>query len=291
MSLRSTANILRSIPASQIVDDYSDFSQSQFNVDGQPVVIAAYNEELDLPATLMSLAFSEQPILPIVAENASNDATAEYASKMGALVVSIDEQSKIAALQAGTDLGLEFSDTVLYTDADTILGKRWSRTLSSKLDDPNDRPVVAYGRVQFSHGESRFVDKARGLNNGLKSGLRQLRGEAPITVGANMGINFAGNLQAVADYMRMNSDLFGGEENAIKDVIVNSGGAALQCLDTRAVVLTRGDRFGSVADCFKMKLGLITRESMYDDMPLEPYTGDNLFSSVVQQPDSVDSIA
>lgn len=279
MSLKATAHSLRALPTEQLVHEYAPFCKEQFDPKGQPVVVAAHNEEIDLPVTLVSLAMSKERLFPIIAENGSSDATAEVARRMGAVVVSLEQTSKVAALQAGTALGLQKSQKILYTDADTLIGGKWSRTLLSAVSRDTAKPTTAFGRVLFTHGDSRFVDAARGLNNGIKATMRRFTDGMPIPLGANMAVDFAGSRELIANYMRLNPNVFGGEEAAIIDIVRMSGGVALQCVDTAAAVRTRGDRFGTVSQCLKVKFGLIDRQETYGNIPFEEYNGSNLFKS------------
>jgi glycosyltransferase involved in cell wall biosynthesis len=84
-------------------------------------VVPAYNEELELPATLAALRFAaevagtEHEI--IVVDDASTDATAELARKSGARVVSIDRRHIAAARNAGAREAR--GDVLFFVDADT----------------------------------------------------------------------------------------------------------------------------------------------------------------------------
>ena len=84
-------------------------------------IIPAYNEELELPATLNAIraAASEsgQPYEIIVVDDASTDATPEIAGRAGAKVIQIDRRQIAAARNAGARAAQ--GDPLFFIDADT----------------------------------------------------------------------------------------------------------------------------------------------------------------------------
>lgn len=67
---------------------YGQFCRQKFeDSNGPGVLIAAHNEEANLPLTLAALAIQWRPVRPIVISNASTDRTSEIAEEMGAIVV------------------------------------------------------------------------------------------------------------------------------------------------------------------------------------------------------------
>jgi len=87
------------------------------------VIIPAYNEESLLPATLASLQQAMESIpFPgeiIVVDNASNDRTAEIASKHGAIVVFEPFRQIAAARNTGARAAV--NNYLVFLDADTII--------------------------------------------------------------------------------------------------------------------------------------------------------------------------
>lgn len=84
-------------------------------------VVPAYNEELELPATLASIkraaSEAERPFEIVVADDASTDRTTTIAAELGARVVHIDRRQIAAARNAGATRAL--GDVLFFVDADT----------------------------------------------------------------------------------------------------------------------------------------------------------------------------
>jgi cellulose synthase/poly-beta-1,6-N-acetylglucosamine synthase-like glycosyltransferase len=84
-------------------------------------IVPAYNEELELPATLTAIrhaaASVEQGHEIIVADDASNDRTVEIANEFSARVVAIERRQIAAARNAGGRVAR--GDVLFFVDADT----------------------------------------------------------------------------------------------------------------------------------------------------------------------------
>jgi glycosyltransferase involved in cell wall biosynthesis len=89
-------------------------------------VVPAYNEELELPATLAAIrlaaASANQNYEIIVADDASTDATSEIAKNFGAEVVSINRRQIAAARNAGARMAR--GEILFFVDADTRINSR-----------------------------------------------------------------------------------------------------------------------------------------------------------------------
>ena len=86
-------------------------------------IIPAYNEELELPATLAAIheaaRASGQPHEIVVADDASTDATASIAEAHGALVVSVHHRHIAAVRNSGGKAAR--GDVFFFVDADTCI--------------------------------------------------------------------------------------------------------------------------------------------------------------------------
>jgi glycosyltransferase involved in cell wall biosynthesis len=274
----SKARFLRQTPAEELVEEYSSYTRGQFTADGLPVLIAARNEQDDLPATLISLADSNVAVNPIVIENGSDDDTALVAKRHGANVLRSEQAYKLAALQLGVQTlraARQLDQPLLFTDADTFVGKQWAERMAHKAVE-RDRYMssVVCGSAIIWHGPKRAVDAIR-TGNAFASDLVRLAKQArPKARGGNMAINFASN-DVVDAYNALDRSLFIGEENAICDVVEQAGGTTVRSLSPATVVVTRGDRFASLKDCMGIKgdEGYETRQLLYAEYgEFTPYT-------------------
>lgn len=256
---------LRNTLASDLVENYASYCKGQFCFDGVPVVIATRNEELDLPATLIALASSESPVLPIVAEGGSYDRTADYAKDMGAVVLSDLPQGKMLALQVGTSFAEETSPgkPVLYIDGDTLVGRQWAATMSEPLLRSNNHPVVACGMGIVRHGQRRRVDAFRTTYIFTREASRAVTSKPPIARGWNMGIAFDSEGQMLKAFQELDPNLFLHQENAVRDIAIQLGGCAIRVSSPKAWVVTRGDRYASLAQCVRVFFNDSARKSQY----------------------------
>ena len=87
-------------------------------------IVPAYNEELELPATLRSIreAAQDRHHEFIVVDDASTDATAAIARSSGAQVISINRRQIAAARNAGANAAN--GDILFFVDADTRINRR-----------------------------------------------------------------------------------------------------------------------------------------------------------------------
>lgn len=244
---------LRKTESVELIRDYGGFSRGQFSRDGVPVVIAARNEEVDLPATLLSLADSREPVRPIVVENGSTDRTHEFAEAMGAIVLS-GATHKMDALHMGVDYVLSDSEagrSILFTDADTLAGPHWAGRM--KLDGSEAQPSeVRYGSIVCAHGEAAHVDAVRTAYAFVRDINNLVRRKRPVGRGANMSLYFSEEDNFQSEYMHLPSDLFIAEEERISDLIEQQGGRVSRALGLQALVVTRGDRYDSLRTLFRL---------------------------------------
>ncbi|MEP6604371.1 MAG: glycosyltransferase [Spartobacteria bacterium] len=88
-------------------------------------IVPAYNEELELPATLAAIrsaAGQDRPYEIIVVDDASTDATVQIAKDAGARVISINRRQIAAARNAGVRLAV--GDVLFFVDADTRINSK-----------------------------------------------------------------------------------------------------------------------------------------------------------------------
>ena len=87
-------------------------------------IVPAYNEELELPATIAAIhnAAQDRQHEIIVVDDASADTTAEVAKASGAQVISINRRQIAAARNAGA--GGAKGDVLFFIDADTRINEK-----------------------------------------------------------------------------------------------------------------------------------------------------------------------
>src|SRR5437763_14672689 len=95
-------------------------------------IVPAYNEELELPATIAAIrtATKDRQCEVIVVDDASTDLTVRIARDAGCEVISINRRQIAAARNAGARAAK--GDTLFFVDADTrITEKRPSGAVSA----------------------------------------------------------------------------------------------------------------------------------------------------------------
>lgn len=123
------------------------------------ILIAAYNEEGNLPETLRGIREQDYPapIELIVVDDGSSDGTYKYLRSLqgpGVNVISIPHQGKAAALNTGLEA---VSHRVLVTiDADTFLHRQALRRITARLLESPDCVAVAGSVMAKNSRESYF---------------------------------------------------------------------------------------------------------------------------------------
>ena len=112
------------------------------------VLVAAYNEEKDLPLCLDSIRssdFAESKYELIVVDNNSTDKTAEIAKGYGARVIKEQKQGNTFAVSAGMKAAK--GEIIAMTDADTIVDRTWLNEIDKLFQD--ERVVAATGTADI----------------------------------------------------------------------------------------------------------------------------------------------
>jgi len=219
-----------------------------------PVLIAARNEEDDLPAALLSLSLSHTPVTPIVIDNGSSDRTASFAEAFGVQVLSEPQPGKQRALSSGLDWLFKkrgIGETILLTDADVIAPMTWAASLAIAIEqmDP-DLPRVAAGTVRYYEDGQQIAKNALLTIMSLVRDVRARNRGVMRAKGNNMAIHPAGNTKVASGLIEL-ATTHGNwqplEDRAVVDVILQQGGQAQQVFDQEARMLARGDRYPSIA--------------------------------------------
>ena len=270
------ARELHSEPASDIVDNYADWARQQFTYSaGQstPVLICARNEAADLPAALVSLARSYEPVQPIVVDNGSEDETAVYAKKMGAIVVDEPEIGETVAYQTGlrfVKAEMPKTSVLLATDGDTIVNPLWSGNMATKASRLRKTGGVTFGLGMVAGGESIATDLLRTTVLNAKQiyvAVRRIRSGAR---GYNTALTFDYD-QEIYNALLGLPNVFPGNDRAIRDSVIRAGGIAKPNVHPGSAVITRGDRYTSIRQYLSAIRGRITPREIYGNDYVDQY--------------------
>ena len=115
-------------------------------------IIPAYNEELELPATIAAIcnAAKDRPYEIVVVDDGSTDATAKVARDAGTEVVSINRRQIAAARNAGTHLAT--GEILFFVDADTRINEKHVAGAIAALEEGysgGGSRIVVGGEIPF----------------------------------------------------------------------------------------------------------------------------------------------
>lgn len=149
------------------------------------VVVAAYNEEEDLPKCLEAITaqdFPKEEYELIVVDNNSTDKTADIAKNFGARVVSETKQGNTFAISKGFNSAE--GEIIAATDADTIVAPDWLSQIKEIFK--NEKVVAATGTASMDTGNM-FLNWFSGFLYEIFVNFNFLLGKSHIT-GFNMAI-------------------------------------------------------------------------------------------------------
>jgi glycosyltransferase involved in cell wall biosynthesis len=214
-----------------------------------PVVIAARNEENDLPALLSSLAGNGIPLAPLVVDSASTDRTPDFAKAFNASVITVDQPGKQIALSEGLRHIFElrgFSEVILFTDADVVVPSTWAEILVNAIRSMSSEvPRAVAGTVEY------YEDGKKGFKNALLTAMclardkKAWRAGAPRAHGNTMAIYPAG-LKTVADAVVGLEHTHGPakpKEDQAMFGVFREYGETMPIFDPGARIIARGDRY------------------------------------------------
>ena len=182
------------------------------------VIIAAYDEEAVLGATLDALRADAPGAEVIVVANGCHDGTAGVARlRSGVRVIELPDGSKPRALNAGDAVATTFPR--IYLDADICVPRGAVRALETALEQPGilaavpGRRLDVQGRPWLVRAHSRVHERLPVFRDGLF-------GRGMIALSEAGRSRFASFPEMVADDLFVDS-LFGSEERAhVDDVVV-----------------------------------------------------------------------
>lgn len=245
---------LRNLTAENIVNTYSDatykiFKKAHAMSCPNIVAIPACNEQVDLPAALLTLSRSNVPVLPIVVDNGSekDDKTYDYARRMGAVTLRC-EPAKMRA----TQVGLRYARThfpeqkiIHFGDADNLYPRNCvsaiHKATNRASENNNNRGTLLFGLGAYDHGSSLTVDLMRSGRVIRKAISRKFTHKTPMPYGFNYALHLGKNEQITEAIYALDPLLFVREESEICKAVISAGGTISQLISLGAYVFTRGD--------------------------------------------------
>ena len=258
-----------STPSQTIIKEQADDAAEIFSRNkssGIPVIIAAWNEQEDLPRLLYALSLSEGPVKPLVIDNGSDDNTRKIAERFGVTVLEEERGGIIYARRKGyLHLKKESGNPyiVLCLDADSIPGQNWSQTMTEMLNNYPPEGGEAFGFFAY-YGGTFLSDLLLDIIDHRPNFSYPIYKNTVRTHGGNSGIKFDREGRIIDALTRLNPKFVTGTSTYILDAVLDNGGYARRNLNPRSVAFTRSDRFPNLvsvlAFAFKMN-----RLKMYSD--------------------------
>lgn len=124
------------------------------------VVIAAYNEENNLPNCLSAIraqSFPKSEYEIIVVDNNSTDKTAEIAKSFDARVINEEKQGNTYAAKKGMDSARY--EVIAMVDADTIVDKNWLLEISNAFENEKVVGLTGMGLVKTNNKLFGFIEE------------------------------------------------------------------------------------------------------------------------------------
>lgn len=213
------------------------------------IVIPACDEQLDIPAALLTISKSNEPTLPIVVTNgcSNDDKTYEYAQKMGAVTLRC-EPAKMRATQVGLNYAVEHYPSqpiVNFGDADNLYPRRCIGAISRAVQRANlkndGKGAILFGLGIYDSGTSKTVDLMRSGRVIRKAFINKIYNKQPMPYGFNYALNLDADSKILDAINQINPMLFVREESEICEAVTRSGGTINQMVSLKSFVFTRGD--------------------------------------------------
>ena len=217
-----------------------------------PVLIAARNEADSLARTLERMP---QSVEPIVIPNGCIDATREIARRYGSVtVIGSPEEGKLPALQTGLAyLGRRALEPFFTVDGDTypLLPAQWAGSmLAARQTLPTDKPALVTGPLILT-GTDVVSTVYRSSVNFVRQFQNRTNKNGSGFCGANTLIDFQN--QTTLEAAMALPHIWPGEDEALKDVVVDGGGNTYRSANLLAVVVTDGRRHPNLME--RLRIG------------------------------------
>lgn len=238
-----------------------------------PVLIPARNEATGIQRCLDSLP---DDVTPIVIVNGCTDNTAKIAREAGSLVIELDEEGKVPAIQAGLrHLGRQALDPLLMIDADSRpISKQWSRVMTRSVAETIQVPQLVGGLVYFTKG----IDPLSGVVRSMKPVFDAQRNKKPHIRGANVALNICKD--ALLEKLMYMPNYWPGVEPALVDTFEEMDGKTNSVFHPQSIVLTDGSRLSSLLTRVQ-KGSVFTHEHFNDSYEIDAPIGSTSYRTII----------
>lgn len=205
-----------------------------------PVIIAARNEALHIGRALESLPREAEPIVVV---NGCTDTTADIAESFGATVLH-SEEGKMPAIQEGIrHLGQRAADPFITMDADArvMMPGHWLSAMQRERQRlPESAPAIVFGDMVITSGRSLVRAAIKNTRHQLQNyRTRNFPGRG-VFCGANVLID-PHDAYGVEALLAL-PNLWPCEDVAMKDAILQRGGAVRKSPDPRTAIVREEER-------------------------------------------------
>ena len=268
---------LRAMTSEQIMNDCAVEVKSHLrpldDTTSPLVVIPAWNEQEDLPRTLLQLSKSYDSPRALVVDNGSEDKTAEYAHHLGAFVIHEDRPTKRRAMTTAFDILLNDFDhdgPILLTDADTLVTPSWAGALHRLTSTTDQGRGAAVNTTGVYHQEGKPIYSMAVTAGSQAASLRARMGGKIRGFGPSMAISVdrtnqeqVSAITRLADRSKEKSDV--GSNYEIVEAIQRTGGSELTTFDPALRVHTSANRYKNMRNLFKLATGNMEKEDLYPE--------------------------
>jgi glycosyltransferase involved in cell wall biosynthesis len=236
----------------KVMDLHGDSIRGNLSRESENIVlVCALNEAANIPYLFFALAQNSIPLKPILIDNGSSDQTAEFATALGATVISESRKGKIFAELAGFRYITECqpdTQAIFHTDADSYPLSTWAQSvltyteknIPKELGGQVFSPLVYFGsflRDTFRSAVANTIDRLY-----ERKGFARAHGPNTLIIPDQEKKILHSLVKPIDAVPVIGVDAF------LADRVREAGGRSSQSFSIASTVLTDGDRYASVMD-------------------------------------------